>query len=115
MTISSFKIHTRIVNNDNLMERSFRALCLTLGLLFLAYLYFLGTITFGIVERRALEAQAKELASEVSTLELQYLALSNNIDIELAETLGFTETKSARFVSRVPDAPSFAIRDHVVQ
>lgn len=115
MTISSLKMNTRIINNDNLMERFFRALCVTLGLLFLSYLYFLGSITFGIVERRALETQAKDLASEVSNLELQYLALSNKIDMRLAGTLGFAETKSARFVSRVPEAPSLAIRDHAVQ
>jgi hypothetical protein len=114
MTVSSLKMHTNIINNDNLEKRLFYGLAAVLLVLFLSYLYFLGTITFNIVERKALEKQAKGLASNVGTLELQDLALANKIDMAYAGELGFVEASHAIFASRAP-ASNLALRDHGVE
>ena len=50
---------------------------------------FLATTVFNIVARRTLETQALTLTNDVSTLELQYLSLSNNVDLPLAYSLGY--------------------------
>lgn len=112
MTVSKLKQHTAIINQSDLGKRLFYGVSAMLGLLFLSYVYFLGTITFDIVERKALESEAKNLASDVSALELQYLALSNNIDMQFAGTLGFAEAKVQHFASRAPVAQNLALRDN---
>ena len=115
MTVSSLKMHTRIINQSDLEKRLFYGLATVLVGAFLAYLYFLGTITFNIVERKALENRAKDIASDVSALELQYLALANKIDMQYAGALGFAEAKTAQFASRTVAAPNLALRDHVIE
>jgi hypothetical protein len=69
----------------------------------LAFLYilFLGNMVFDIVERRGLEADARVLANEVRDLELVYLGLSSEVDLELAYSMGFREA-SPTFITRKP-------------
>lgn len=112
MTVGKIRLQANIVNNDNLEKRALYAMTGTLGILFVAYIFFLGSITFDVVERKSLEAQAKESMSTISALELRYLALSNSIDLAYAGNLGFTETKSAQFVSRIPAPANLALRDN---
>ena len=45
------------------------------------------------------EAQERILSSEVSDLELNYLSMSNKVDLALGHSLGFTEIK-ATFATR---------------
>ena len=48
---------------------------------------------FNIVERKALEGRALTLSNEVGNLELEYLSVSQKVDLNLAYSLGFKETK----------------------
>jgi hypothetical protein len=63
------------------------------------YILILGNIVFNIVERKTVEGEIRTLSSEVNNLELEYLALSNNIDLDLSYKLGFREVK-AGFATR---------------
>ncbi len=110
MTVSRLKLQTNIVNNDNLERRAFYALAGTLGVLFIAYIFFLGSITFNIVARKALDTEVKDTISSISELELRYLSLSNNLGLAYAGELGFSETKSATFISRIPAPANLALR-----
>ena len=56
-------------------------------------------MVYNIVERKALEAEARELSNEVRDLELTYLSMSGKINLELSNELGFRETK-ARYATR---------------
>jgi hypothetical protein len=71
----------------------------SLGLLALLYILILGNMVFNIVERKALEAEARTLVNDVGNLELSYLALSSTIDLERSYSLGFKEVK-ATFATR---------------
>lgn len=106
------KINTNIVNNDNLERKLFYALASVLFILFVSYVYFLGSITFNIVERNSLNADIRNLSSTIGDLEQEYLSLSNNIDLHLADSLGFKETKNSRFVSREPLARNLSFRSN---
>ncbi len=64
------------------------------------YIYFLGHIVFDIIGRRAAISQTHELASSVGALEVQYISLTNKIDLAYAKANGFTESKSPEFASR---------------
>ncbi|OGI89818.1 hypothetical protein A3A95_00745 [Candidatus Nomurabacteria bacterium RIFCSPLOWO2_01_FULL_39_18] len=69
------------------------------GILAIWYVFILGNMVFNITERRALEARARTLSSEVGDLELAYLSMSKNIDLAFSYSLGFKEIK-AKFAVR---------------
>ena len=77
----------------------FSILIFCFGALGLLYLVFLGNMVKNIVERKTLNIRERALSAEVRKLELNYLALSNNIDLNFSHSLGFKETK-ATFVTR---------------
>ena len=87
--------------SDSSMERRqvLRFLLLALGALALAYVVLLTSTVWNIVERRALEAQARALGNEVGELELTYLSAVNKIDPAFSQAIGFKEVK-AKFVTR---------------
>ena len=76
-----------------------RFLLISFGALGLFYVLILGSMIFDITERKSLEARARTLSNEVLNLELTYLDISNKVDLTLAESLGFKETK-ANFATR---------------
>ncbi len=58
------------------------------------YVLFLGSIVFDIVERKALDAEARKVANNVGQLELSYLSLSSSIDLQFSYDRGFREAKT---------------------
>jgi len=89
-----------IINNNNLERRVAFMLFWILGLLALGYILFLGNTIFNIVERKTLEVGALDLSNEVGNLELRYLSMSNNVDLTLASSMGFQETKIKNYATR---------------
>lgn len=87
------------MNNDSARRRALNIMLLFLGALAFCYILLLGDIIFNIIERRALEADARIISNEVAGLELQYLSASDTIDLALAKSMGFQETK-AKFAVR---------------
>ena len=82
-----------IVDNSNLKRRILYILLISFGALGFFYVLILGNMTFNIIERRALEGSARTLSNEVLNLELTYLQISSKVDLILAKSLGFQETK----------------------
>lgn len=95
------KTHAMNINvvNNNLERQVLNIILWSLGALAVCYLFFLGNMVLNIVERRSLETGANVLANQVQDLELQYLSVSNKIDITFAKSLGFQETKT-KFATR---------------
>jgi hypothetical protein len=98
LKIKKYAANVNIINNNS---ESFvlRAILFAFGALALWYVLILGNIVFNIIERKTAEAAVRVLVSDVSDLELDYLALSNNVDLEMSHSLGFKEVK-----------PKFAVR-----
>ena len=82
------------MNNNNLGKRLFNFTLACLGSLALLSILILGNMITNIVERRSLESTARTLESEVRNLELAYLSMSNDIDLDFSYSLGFKETKA---------------------
>ncbi len=70
--------------NHNLEKTVLRFILCSFGLLALLYILFLGNMVKNIIERRSLEADARTLSNEVGNLELNYLSLSNSVDLPLS-------------------------------
>jgi len=79
--------------NNNIEKSLFNFIVWSFGAILILYLVFLGNMVKNIVERRSFEARLGPLSNEVSSLELTYLSMSNNIDLNLAYSMGFKETK----------------------
>ena len=99
LKLKNYAGNIHIVDNDNLERRVLNFMLLSLGLLGLIYVLILGNMIFNIVERKALEARAHTLQSEVADLELNYLGASNKVDLGLAQVMGFKET-AVKFATR---------------
>jgi hypothetical protein len=76
-----------------------RVILSSLAMLGFLYIFLVTNMIFNIVERRSLEINARALAEEVRDLEYTYLSVSTGVDLALAHSLGFTETK-ATFITR---------------
>jgi hypothetical protein len=79
--------------NNSIEGIIFNFLLWSFGVLAVLYVIFLGNMVRNIVARQSLESQARVLSNEVSSLELTYLSMSNNVDLALSYSLGFKESK----------------------
>ncbi len=103
MTTQALKLNTKInsrinsgiINNNDLYNRIFHTILYTVGFLALCYVLILSNIVWNIVARKNAQSQARVLSTEVSTLELNYLSLSDKIDLNLAHSLGFKEVSKS--------------------
>jgi hypothetical protein len=102
-------ITQHIVEDSYTRKQIFRVLIALLVILSASYIYFIGSITFNIIARRTLEATMRENSSRVSGMEVEYLTLSNKIDIPSGLARGFVETQ-ALFASRSGAAARVALR-----
>lgn len=84
---------------NNIEKFIFNIIIWSFVTLALLYLIFLGNMVKNIVERKTFEANAHVLGSEVRDLELTYLSMSNDIDLNLSYSMGFKETQ-ATFATR---------------
>lgn len=99
--IKSYVGNVTIVDHHDLKRKTLNFMLFSFGILALSYVYIIGSMVFDIVERKTLEAEARNLSNEVRELEIVYLNESNKIDITFAEAKGFREV-STNFVTRKP-------------
>jgi len=100
LKFNTYKKGVDIINNDNLQKNILNTILMLFGIFALCYVIFLGNTVFNIVARQSLVIEARTLSSEVSNLELEYLSISNKVDLELATSLGFKENNSKQYVTR---------------
>ena len=89
-----------IINNNNLEKRILNMMLWVLGILAFCYILFLGNMVFNIIERKTLEADARNLQNEVGDLQSQYFSVSNKVNLSLAASMGFKETKEKQYAIR---------------
>lgn len=77
------------------------------GVLFVSYIYFVGSITFSVIKQRGLEQANKGLISQMSKVELAYLNAQKDLTLDYASTLGLVQA-SANTVSFVSAGHAFA-------
>lgn len=97
--VRQYTHEVNIINNNDIERRMLKIILLSFGVLSVFYILFLGNMIFNIVERRNLEADARDLSNEVMVLESTYLAMSEKVDLPFSYSLGFSEAK-ATFATR---------------
>ncbi len=98
--IKNYTESVAIVNHGNLRGQTLRIILGSMGLLALLYVIILGTMVYNIIQRKSLEASARVLTNEVAELELSYMSLSSNIDLNYSYALGFKELVNKEFAVR---------------
>jgi hypothetical protein len=90
----------QIVDDNQTRKQIFRVLVSTVIVLSICYVYFIGSITFSVVARKTLESTMRETSSRVSSLEVEYLTLSNKIDAPTGLARGFVDPHNTIFATR---------------
>lgn len=98
--IKNYTESVAIVNHGNLRGRALQVILGSIGVLAFLYLVILGNMVYNIIERKSLEANARTLTNEVAELELSYMSLSSNIDLNYSYALGFKELTNKEFAVR---------------
>jgi len=93
-------ITTDIKENTNTQKTLFRVLFASSILLFVVYIYLIGSITFNVIARKSLENTLATLSGGVDQLELTYLNNVNKTDKNYALANGFVEVTNNIFASR---------------
>lgn len=88
MSIQSVNITN---NNREMSGVLLNSMLFVLVALAVWYVLVLGNMVFDIVARKALEKEMMALTNEVGQLELSYLTLAGNMDLAVAEEMGFKE------------------------
>ncbi len=89
-----------VINNSDLRRRVFNVMLFCSAFLILCYLLLLSNMVWNILARKSIESETRILSNNVNSLELQYLSLSKNIDLNLAYSMGFKETSEKEFTTR---------------
>ena len=99
--ITQIKNNIRSFNEyASLLRRSTKYCFIAAGVLFGLYLYFVGAITFAVVQRQALEESTKGLASDISILELHYLEKEKHLTKDVAYGIGLIDASSLSFTTK---------------
>jgi len=61
------------------------------------YAYFLTSITVNTAEAKQLNVETKDLMSEIATLEVEYLANVNDLDMTTVLASGYVEVSNPEF------------------
>lgn len=69
-------------------------------LLMTLYIFFVSSSIVNVVVREEIEQEIATIYSDVGELEFTYLALKDDITLELAYDLGFTDIVGKTFVTR---------------
>lgn len=90
-----------------------KVLCWTLFLMVFVCLFTYGYLVRGtivdIVARQTMENQLSSLGSKVASLEAEYIVVKNEIDLEIAHTLGFVAVSAPKFVERDTDGVGLSL------
>lgn len=94
LKLKSYASNVRIIDSGNLQKNILRWMLLALGALVLFYAFSLGNMVSNIIERKALESRLGILSNKVALLEVEYLKVSQKIDLSFAHSMGFKDVKT---------------------
>ena len=88
----------------------FWTLSSVLMLLVLTYGYMLNATILNVVARQKSQNDIASLSSDIGNLETSYIALQNNVNIDLAYSMGFKDVSNPQFLYRNSSAIGLSLR-----
>lgn len=80
-----------------------------LALSMVLYFYFVASTVFNVAGRANVENELRVVKSNLSELEIEYLATGNSISLDLARSMGYEEANKAVFVSKNTSAKGLTL------
>ena len=99
MTLIQNKIGTASFSINTSLRKSTRYLWVCVGMLFACYLYFVGAITFSVINQQSLSADTKRMISTMSDHEVTYLAAQKTLTQEFGHASGLVVSESVAFAT----------------
>lgn len=78
-------------------KRVISALTIGVSVLFALYVYLVGALTFSVITQKNIQQQVKNTTSEMSRVELAYLAQEKSLTKEYAKSIGFVENPTIAY------------------
>ncbi len=101
MTTAAFiQSHTRDIEEATLYKRAALIALGLIGVCIILYAYALGSTIHFVIERSAYQKEAQALSARIGTLQVEYLAQAQSINLDRGATLGLHEAHEISFVSR---------------
>jgi cell division protein FtsL len=88
-------------------EKVFWFAVLLMLLLMFTYFYLVRATAFNAVKITEIRKEVSVLNQEIGSLEFEIIAVKNNLNLELAYSMGFKETNNVRFIQRKSVATIF--------
>ena len=95
-------IQIKSISLYNYEQKAFWVLAALIGCTVVFYLYIIQSTIVHIVERKTAETQIRDTSSKVAQLEAEITELGKEMDVNLAETMGYHEISKIDYVSRTP-------------
>lgn len=76
---------------------------------FVAYIYGINALSRSVALRQSLERESMMLASDLATLEFEYISLKNKITIDLAKERGFDEVSKPLYIAKAKTVPTLSL------
>ena len=99
MTIIQNKIDNSTFNVNTFLRKATRYLWASVGVLFASYLYFVGAITFSVINQQSLNQETKQLVSSISQKEVVYLTNQKALTKDFAIENGLVVPKDVAFAT----------------
>lgn len=90
-----------------------RALCAILGVLVLAYLYFVCASVLNIMARKEAASRVSSIQTAISQLERDYFALNDSLTPESGAVLGLAPVEGTAYVYRPGNAAAAETADTI--
>lgn len=106
MTIRTMHIPAPTFQEALLYQQAVKIGLYIIALLFIMYIYAVGSTVHFVLNHSSYEKKSRELTSEIATIEVNYLKMSESLTLARGETYGLHEAQHVSFVERSVSALS---------
>ncbi len=86
------------ITESSLGRKIFKIVLISFVILCALYAYIIGNITFNVVARKTFTQEKSLITSRIGELEVQYLALSGGVTMDVARASGFEDASKVYYV-----------------
>ena len=99
MTIIQNKINNSTFSVNTFLRKGSKCLWASVGVLFASYLYFVGAITFSVINQQTLSQETKHLTSTMGMQEVTYLSSQKELTQQFALDQGMVASPKVTFAT----------------
>jgi len=99
-SVGNRKLNISIISNEVNKKKIFIFLVFSIALLLTSYIYLIIQTTINITTYQNTKQEIVNLDSRIGDLEFEYMSLKKNINLDMAQALGYVEASKINFVDK---------------